>query len=328
MDRLREELGQARKSTKSYTVQKAVDDWLASGLPGRAESTRTTYRYAAAPLVAKIGHRPLRDLTSSEVRIALAGLTGTLSTRTLVITRLSLERAITFAMSHDRVAKNVVVPVGVPEGKAGRRSKSLILAQARDLLAAAEGERLHSYVVVSLLGGLRTEEVRALRWDHVDLEAGTVAVWRSVRASGDTKTPKSGRSLQLPQVAVEALRRQREQQDRDRHIAGDRWQEQGLVFASAVGTPLPAGNVRRAFRSVCSRAGIAGQWTPRELRHTFVSLMSQTGMAIEEISHLVGHASSHTTETIYRSELRPVIRTGANAIDKLFPATSRWSQVQ
>ncbi|HUJ07711.1 MAG TPA: hypothetical protein VLX31_16515, partial [Streptosporangiaceae bacterium] len=66
----------------------------------------------------------------------------------------------------------------------------------------------------------------------------------------------------------------------------------------------------------------------RELRHTFVSLMSQTGMAIEEISHLVGHSSSHTTETIYRSELRPVIRTGANAIDKLFPATSRWSQVQ
>jgi integrase len=228
-------------------------------------------------------------------------------------------------MSHDRVAKNVVIPVEVPEGKAGRKSKSLTLAQARDLLAAAEGERLHNYVVVSLLGGLRTEEVRALRWDHVDLEAGTVAVWRSVRASGDTKTPKSRRSLQLPQVAVEALRQQREQRERDREIAGGRWQEHGLVFASAVGTPLLAGNVRRAFRSICRRAGIDGQWTPRELRHTFVSLMSQTGMAIEEISHLVGHSSSHTTETIYRSELRPVIRTGANAMDQLFPATSERS---
>jgi integrase len=326
MGRLREELGQAPKSSKAYTVKKAVDDWLASGLPGRAESTRSTYRYAVAPLVAKIGHRPLRDLTSSEVRIALAGLTGTLSTRTLVITRLSLERAITFAMSHDRVAKNVVIPVEVPEGKAGRKSKSLTLAQARDLLTAAEGGRLHNYVVVSLLGGLRTEEVRALRWDHVDLEAGTVAVWRSVRASGDTKTPKSRRSLQLPQAAVEALRQQREQQERDRQMAGDRWQAHGLVFASAVGTPLLAGNVRRAFRSICRRAGIDGQWTPRELRHTFVSLMSQTGMAIEEISHLVGHSSSHTTETIYRSELRPVIRTGANAMDELFPARSERGQ--
>jgi hypothetical protein len=163
MERLREELGQAPKSTRSYTVRRAVDDWLADGLPGRAESTRSTYRYAIAPLLGKIGHRPLRDLTSSEVRIALAGLTGKLSTRTLVITRLSLERAITFAMSHDRVAKNVVIPVEVPEGKAGRKSKSLTLAQARDLLAAAEGERLRSYVVVSLLGGLRTEEVAGFR---------------------------------------------------------------------------------------------------------------------------------------------------------------------
>jgi site-specific recombinase XerD len=94
------------------------------------------------------------------------------------------------------------------------------------------------------------------------------------------------------------------------------------VFASAVGTPLLNGNVRRAFRRICKQAGIPGQWTPRELRHTFVSLMSGSGMAVEEIARIVGHSSSHTTETVYRKELRPVIRSGADAMDKLFPSSA------
>jgi integrase len=92
------------------------------------------------------------------------------------------------------------------------------------------------------------------------------------------------------------------------------------VFASAVGTALLSGNVRRALRRICKQAGIPGQWTPRELRHTFVSLMSESGMAVEEIARIVGHSSSHTTETVHRKELRLVIRSGADAMDKLFPA--------
>ncbi len=183
---------------------------------------------------------------------------------------------------------------------------------------------------MSLLSGVRTEEVRALRWDQVHLDEGPEAVphidvWRSVRTSGDTKTPKSRRSLQLPAVAVEALNLQHVQQEKDCRIAGQKWREHGLVFASAVGTPLDASHVRRAFRRICLKAGIPGQWTPRELRHTFVSIMSETGMAIEEISHLVGHSSTVVTQTVYRQELRPVIRTGATAMDKVFPGSAQKS---
>jgi integrase len=80
--------------------------------------------------------------------------------------------------------------------------------QAAALLAAAEESRLHGYIVVCLLTGVRSEEARALTWDHVDLQAGTVSVWRSVRAHGDTKTIRSRRTLRLPQIAIEALRGQ------------------------------------------------------------------------------------------------------------------------
>ena len=63
----------------------------------------------------------------------------------------------------------------------------------------------------------------------------------------------------------------------------------------------------------------AEAWTPRELRHSFVSLLSSTGLAIEDISHLVGYANTWVTESVYRKELRPVLTRGAGAMDALFP---------
>jgi integrase len=65
---------------------------------------------------------------------------------------------------------------------------------------------------------------------------------------------------------------------------------------------------------------LAEEWTPPELRHSFVSLLSSAGIPIEDIAHLVGHANTRTTEKVYRKELRPVLRRGAKAMDDLFNA--------
>ena len=70
-----------------------------------------------------------------------------------------------------------------------------MLDEAAAVLKATEDSPLHAYVVLSLLAGLRIEELRSLLWSDVDLEAGTLAVCRSVRTSGDTKTPTSRRVL-------------------------------------------------------------------------------------------------------------------------------------
>ena len=81
---------------------------------------------------------------------------------------------------------------------------------------------------------------------------------------------------------------------------------------------LDAGNVRKMFKRICTEAGAGDGWTPRELRTTFVSLLSHRGVSIEEIARLAGHASTRTTEIVYRRELRPVITTGAEIMDELF----------
>jgi site-specific recombinase XerD len=106
-----------------------------------------------------------------------------------------------------------------------------------------------------------------------------------------------------------------------------RWPDNDLVFTTQLGTPLDAANVRRAFRKVAEHAGLkAEEWTPRELRHSFVSLLSSAGIPIEDIAHLVGHANTRTTEKVYRKELRPVLRRGAKAMDDLFKAHQEASK--
>ena len=87
----------------------------------------------------------------------------------------------------------------------------------------------------------------------------------------------------------------------------------GWPAVSAVVTATP-------FMMVWRSAGLdPSEWTPRELRHSFVSLLSDADVPIEHISRLVGHSSTITTETIYRKQIRPVIVHGADVMDRIFP---------
>jgi integrase len=315
---LHSELDAGIRTTAAYTVEKAVADWLDEGLPGRATKTVEVNRDSLRPLLAVIGTIPLRDLTVQDVRTALRKMAATHATRTLQKAHNCLTRALRHAEGQDLVRRNVSALADTPRGRDGRPSQSLTLAQAAALLEAAEESRLHAFIVLCLLTGVRSEEARALTWEHVDLEAGTISVWRSVRAGGDTKTNRSRRTLKLPEIAVEALHGQMWRQEEERANAGEQWQEQGLVFTTSVGTAYESHNLRRDFRRVTAAAGLGVRWVPKELRTSFVSMMSYQGVPVEEIARLAGHASSRTTEVIYRRELRPVITTGAEVMDQIF----------
>ena len=51
---------------------------------------------------------------------------------------------------------------------------------------------------------------------------------------------------------------------------------------------------------------------------TLLSTGSAGGVPIEEIARAAGHKRTSTTELVYRRELRPVITTGAELMDKVF----------
>ncbi|WP_344494532.1 site-specific integrase [Nonomuraea monospora] len=324
----------------NYTVADAVRYWLEHGLGARSDATVKMYNtYASKHVIPALGARKLRDLSVEDVDKWLAGKTSELGTRSLKLIHDILNRSVKSAMRRDKVKRNVVDLCDIPEGRAGRPSKALTLAQALAVLTQAEqgGERMRAYIVLSLLIGARTEELRALLWSHVvaydqartawlpvaqvgwEHDEFAVYVWRSVRQKGDTKTVRSRRSLKLPQRCVAALRLLKDAQDIAQEKAGDRWKAMDLVFCTRTGTPVTAHNVRRDFRKVVEAAGLTGrEWSPRELRHSFVSVLSDSGVAIEDISRLVGHSNTVVTETVYRHQIRPVIMQGAAAMDKIF----------
>lgn len=96
--------------------------------------------------------------------------------------------------------------------------------------------------------------------------------------------------------------------------AGHGWKSAGIVyvFGTRYDTVPKAETIRDQFRAVVAKAGIGGSWTPRELRHTFVPILSDRGAPIELIADLVGHKDITTTRTVYRHQLKPVITEGAS----------------
>ena len=118
-----------------YTVEYAVNDFLAKGLKGRSKTTIDNYRSLAGhSLIPQIGGIKLKELTADQLDDWLDAHAEELTTRTLRLIHQILERAIRQAQARDKVRRNVATLVDVPEGQEGRPSKAMTLGQAVALL--------------------------------------------------------------------------------------------------------------------------------------------------------------------------------------------------
>ena len=216
------------RAQPNYTVRRAAEDWLEHGLHGRSPKTIKKNENVLTPILATIGGMRVRELTADDVHQALAAMGLRYSSAAVAMGHNALTRAIRHAEARDLVRRNVATLADTPKGQAGRPSKSLSLDQASSLLTVTEGTRMHAYIALCLATGIRTEEARALRWQHVDFGdpaarppvPASAAVWRSARAHADTKTEKSRRTLGLPQMAADALRAHNKRQLEERLAAG------------------------------------------------------------------------------------------------------------
>jgi hypothetical protein len=76
-------------------------------------------------------------------------------------------------------------------------------------------------------------------------------------------------------------------------------------------------NFRRHFDRLTAAAGI-GQWSPNELPHSAVSLLSAAGVALEDIADIVGHDGTRMTAGVCRHTLTPFHSKGVAPADALF----------
>lgn len=132
----------------------------------------------------------------------------------------------------------------------------LTYEEAERLVKAANGE-WRTMILVALRTGLRIGELRALRWQDVDLVAGRLVVRLNV-VNGIVGTPKSGhaREIALGNEVRTALKAHR-------HLRGP------LVFCDLAGCVLTVGEPRYAMERICKRAAEASpQMTPKISRKT------------------------------------------------------------
>jgi hypothetical protein len=167
-DKLREAVADLEAGVTTdakYTVEDAVNDFLAKGLKGRSKTTIDNYRSLAdRNLIPQIGGIKLKELTADQLDDWVDERAEELTARTLRLIHQILERAVRQAQARDKVRRNVASLVDVPEGQEGRPSRAMTLNQAVMLLETVESgtHRLAAYVVLSLLSGVRTEEARAI----------------------------------------------------------------------------------------------------------------------------------------------------------------------
>ncbi|MBY8871836.1 site-specific integrase [Micromonospora sp. PLK6-60] len=160
-----------------------------------------------------------------------------------------------------------------------------------------------------------------LRWDDIDLAAGTLRVRGQLQRDPDTgglvfvetKTARSRRTLPLPPTVLAALRRHHERQATERFDA-DSWADPGLVFATAVGTPIHPRNDYRSFREIIRRTGLR-QVRLHDLRHTAASVLLAQGVPARVVMEILGHSQISVTLNIYAHVAPEVAREAASRLE-------------
>jgi integrase len=126
----------------------------------------------------------------------------------------------------------------------------------------------------------------------------TVTVVRGAPHVGPPKSKSSRRAVPVPAQVMAALREHRARQNAQRLSLGALWQDNDLVFATAVGTPINPNNLTRDYNRWVAQAGV-----PRirihDQRHTHVTLALASGANLKAVSQRVGHAKTSITMDLY-----------------------------
>jgi integrase len=284
-----------------------LNKWLNGSVRGTVRQ-RTWERYeqiARVHIKPTLGSVKLQALTSIHVReLYSEKLDSGLAPRTVQYVHTTLHKALKDAVADGLIPRNVTEGIKAPRPEK-HEMNVLSPDQARSFLEAACGDRFEALYVVAVHCGLREGELLGLRWDDVDLEAGTLSVRRTLSESKEKgyifEPPKNGkgRSVRLSQTASEALTSHLKRQLRYLEEAGDQYKDQGLIFPSERGTPMNAKNLTaRSFKPILKRASLP-DIRLHDLRHTCATLLLARGVHPKFVQELLGHATISITLDTY-----------------------------
>ncbi|MHC5702728.1 tyrosine-type recombinase/integrase [Streptomyces tirandamycinicus] len=246
------------------------------------------------------------------------------SARTVQYVHAVLRSALQQAIREELIVRNVARIVETPTVES-KEVRPLDAGEVRLLLKVARPHRLYALWLLLISTGLRRGEVLGLTWSDIDLSAGTLRVRRNVQRIrrelifGTPKTMRSVRTVSLPQRCVRALTEHRERQDRERKVAGEKWQPApgqpaGLVFTTSTGRVTDPRSLNRMLTILCRDAKVR-RVRVHDLRHTCASLLLAQGVDARTIMETLGHSTITMTLDTYAHVMGTTLRAAADRMD-------------
>lgn len=313
----------------------SVAEYLQQWLDGYARlnvSGHTCERYeriATGHLIPALGHHPLAKLRPLHIQAYLSHALasgrrdgrGGLSPRTVLHHYRVLREALEQAVKWQILAVNPADAVQPPRPEP-REMRALDEHETARLIKTSEGSRLHVAVVLAATTGMRRGEILALRWEDADLLQGKLSVRQALEKTKGgirfkpPKTAKGRPSITLPPVAVEALKRWRAQQAREKLLLGPAYRDHGLVVCLSDGRPYDPQDLSQRFASIARKAGLPGVGF-HALRHGHASQLLRAGVHPKVVSERLGHATVSITLDIYSHLLPGLQEEAAQRIDAM-----------
>jgi integrase len=213
-----------------------------------------------------------------------------------------LKQAFREGVHRKYVGHNTLTDVKPP--RENKQQKEILSPdQVRHLLETVRGNRFELAVVLGATCALRLGETLSLRWEDFDVERGTVIIQRTLWAgkTWPTKTVGSKKTLKLPKIAVDALKRARMVTE------GQSW-----VFP----TSLAAGNFHPHWKRILKEARLPDSTTYHSLWHGVASTLLNQGVPLPVVSRYLRHANPGITASVYSHIVSGTEGLAADGIDE------------
>jgi integrase len=292
---------------ENLTVGEYLNSWLKGSVRGSVrQSTFDRYEIAVrVHIKPALGRVKLKKLSPAHVagfyQDRLAAGSAPASVNKLHVTlRKALDQAVKWHMVPRNVAEAVKAPRPAPP-----EMRTLSAEETRKLIEVARGDKLGALYMLAVHTGMRQGELLALKWQDVDLENAKLSVRRTLTMSngrillGELKTKRSRRTIRLTDAAIQALHEHLARQLEGMERLGDAYRDEGLIFASQVGTPINPTNLRRrSFAALLRRANLP-KIRFHDLRHTCATLLLSRNVHPKYVQELLGHANIAITLDTY-----------------------------
>ncbi len=233
----------------------------------------------------------------------------------------NIHKCLDYAVRLGLIAFNPSAQVELPAKQKYTGATACTPGQLQGLLQLFRGDPLETVLMLGIAYGLRRSEVCGLRWDAVDMEAGTLHICHTaVKANGrvlysdSTKTATSNRVLPLTASMREYLGSVRERQEENKRLFGRDYTDSGYICVKPDGTPIDPDFVTHHFRRV-----LVANDVPiirfHDLRHSAVNTLRKGGCDVKDIQAWLGHSDVSTTLNVYGHILQgDMVRLG-NVVD-------------